>query len=201
MMNQSGFWWILIAGAVYGATHSLTASVKLKHAAAQRFGAAGRNYYRLSYVVLSFITTPLYMALILLLPDKRIYLIPQPWIYLTGFVQLLALIGMALSFRGTGVVSFLGLDSLLGKSIPMNQNTLMTGGLYAYSRHPIYFFSLVFLWLFPWMSWNILAFAIGVTLYTLIGSRFEERRLVGEFGQAYIDYRKVTPWIIPIKLK
>jgi protein-S-isoprenylcysteine O-methyltransferase Ste14 len=51
------------------------------------------------------------------------------------------------------------------------------------------------------MSWNILAFAIGLTLYTLIGSRFEERKLIQEFGQAYIDYRKVTPWIIPIKLK
>jgi protein-S-isoprenylcysteine O-methyltransferase Ste14 len=201
MMNQSGFWWILIAGAVYGLIHSMTASVWLKQAAAHRFGERGRRYYRLAYVVISLITTPLYMILILLLPDTRLYLIPQPWISLTGFIQLLALIGMALSFRGTGALSFLGLDSLLGKSIPTKQNTLMTGGLYAYSRHPIYFFSLVFLWLIPWMSWNILAFAIGVTLYTLIGSRFEEHKLVGEFGQAYINYRKVTPWIIPIKLK
>ena len=200
-MNQSGFWWILIAGAVYGVIHSLTASLKLKQAAAQRFGEPGRRYYRLAYVFISCITTPLYMVLILLLPDKRIYLIPQPWIFLTGFLQLLGLIGMALSFKGMGVLSFLGLDSLLGISLSNEKTALITSGLYAYTRHPIYFFTFLVVWLFPLMTWNMLAFAIGVTLYTLIGSRFEERRLIGEFGQTYIDYRKVTPWIIPIKLK
>lgn len=200
-MGQSGFWWILIAGTVYGVIHSLTASLKLKQSVAQRFGEPGRRYYRLAYVTLSFITTPLYMALILLLPDKRLYLIPTPWIYLTLFIQLTTLIGMALSFRGTGTASFLGLDSLLGKSTPPTKNTLMTGGFFTYTRHPIYFFSLLFLWLIPLMSWNILSFAIGVTLYTLIGSRFEERKLIQEFGQDYINYRKMTSWIIPIKHK
>ncbi len=201
MMNQSGFWWILIAGAVYGAIHSLTASVRLKQLAAKHFGDPGRRYYRLAYVIISLITTPLYMSLILLLPDARLYRIPTPWIYLTLVIQLMALVGMALSFRGTGAISFLGLESLLIKTSEPARNSLMTGGFYKYSRHPIYFFSLVFLWLLPWMSWNLLAFAIGVTLYTLIGSRFEEHKLVGEFGQTYIDYRKVTPWIIPIKFK
>ncbi len=201
MMNQSGFWWILVAGTVYGAIHSLTASMQLKKAATKIFGEPGRLYYRLAYVALSLITTPLYMALVLLLPDARIYRIPAPWIYLTLFIQLLALAGVALSFRGTGAVSFLGLDSLFPKPALPTKNALMTTGFYKYSRHPIYFFSLVFLWLMPWMSWNVLAFAIGVTVYTLIGSRFEERKLIGEFGQPYIDYRKVTPWIIPIKLK
>ncbi len=200
-MNQSGFWWILIAGAVYGVIHSLTASLKLKQLAAQRFGDLGRRYYRLVYVIVSLITTPLYMALIVLLPDGHLYTIPQPWIFLTGFIQLLALAGMLLSLKGTGLLSFIGADALFTPGSPKSSNTLMTGGFYRYTRHPIYFFSLVFLWLIPLMTWNLLAFTIGVTLYTLIGSRFEERKLAGEFGQAYIDYRKVTPWIIPIKLK
>lgn len=200
-MDQSGFWWILIAGAVYGTVHSLTASLKLKQCMAQRFGEPGRRYYRLAYVMLSLVTTPLYAALVVLLPDVRMYLIPTPWIYLTLFIQLLALAGAALSFSGTGAAAFLGLDSLFGKTSSSSENTLKTTGIFAYTRHPIYFFSLIFLWLIPLMSWNILAFAIGVTLYTLIGSRFEERKLIHEFGQAYIDYRKITPWIIPIKLK
>ncbi|PKN89406.1 MAG: hypothetical protein CVU42_03245 [Chloroflexi bacterium HGW-Chloroflexi-4] len=200
-MNQSGFWWILIASAVYGVIHSVTASLQCKQIAAKIFGEPGRRYYRLAYVIFSLITTPLYAALVLLLPDTRLYIIPQPWIIITGFIQLLALVGMMLSFRGTGAIAFLGLDSLFTKNAAPVKNTLNTGGFYKYSRHPIYFFSLVFLWLFPLMSWNILALAIGVTVYTLIGSLIEERKLVGEFGQAYIDYRKVTPWIIPIKLK
>jgi protein-S-isoprenylcysteine O-methyltransferase Ste14 len=200
-MNQSGFWWILIAGMVYGAIHSLMASVQLKQIAVQRFGEPGRSFYRLSFVALSIITVLPYLALILLLPDVRIYTIPKPWIYLTVFLQLLSLVGLLFSFKGTNLLSFVGLDPLITKTtLPLN-NIFVTGGLYKYSRHPIYFFSLLFLWLFPLMSWNILAFAIGVTLYTLIGSRFEERKLAGEFGQTYIDYLKVTPWIIPIKFK
>lgn len=201
MMNQSGFWWILIAGAVYGVIHSLTASLRLKQVAAQRFGDLGRSYFRLAFVALSLITILPYLALILLLPDVRIYIIPKPWVYLTISIQLLALVGLLFSFKGTNLLSFIGLDPLLTKTTPPINNIFVTGGLYKYSRHPIYFFSLVFLWFIPLMSWNILAFAIGVTLYTLIGSRFEEHKLVGEFGQAYIDYRKVTPWIIPIKFK
>ncbi|MBA3073016.1 MAG: isoprenylcysteine carboxylmethyltransferase family protein [Anaerolineae bacterium] len=200
-MNQSGFWWILIAGAVYGVIHSLTASLWSKQFVARRFGEPGRSYYRLAFVIISLITTPLYAALVLLLPDARLYAIPQPWIFITGFFQLLSLAGILLSFTGTGLLTFIGLDSLPPKTAAPAKNTLMTSGLYKYSRHPIYFFSLIFLWLIPLMSWNILALAIGVTFYTLIGSRFEERKLVGEFGQAYIDYRKVTPWIIPFKLK
>ncbi|MHB8086921.1 MAG: methyltransferase family protein [Anaerolineaceae bacterium] len=200
-MNQSGFWWILIASAVYGVIHSLTASLWLKQIAARVYGENGRRYYRLTYVVISLITTPLYAALVLLLPDARLYIIPQPWIFITGFIQLLALAGLLLSFKGTGLLSFIGLDSLLSKTADSSKNTLMTDGLYRYSRHPIYFFSFIVLWLFPLMSWNILSLAIGVTIYTLIGSRFEEHKLVGEFGQTYIDYRKVTPWIIPIKFK
>jgi protein-S-isoprenylcysteine O-methyltransferase Ste14 len=200
-MNQSGFWWILIAGAVYGVIHSLTASMWLKNAAAERCGEPCSKYYRLFYVAISLITTPLYIGLVLLLPDARLYIIPQPWIFITGFIQVMALIGALLSFKGTGLFAFTGLDSLFTKKTLPIKNTLTTDGFYKYSRHPIYFFSLVFLWLFPLMSWNFLALAIGVTFYTLIGSRFEERKLVGEFGQAYIDYRKVTPWIIPFKLK
>lgn len=200
-MGQSGFWWILIAGTLYGVIHSLTASLWFKQYIAHHFGEPGRKYYRLVYVLVSLITTPLYIVLIVLLPDKHLYTLSQPWIYLTGFIQLLALLGMALSFRGTGVISFLGLDSLREKTALPAENKLTTTGVYKLTRHPIYFFSLIFLWLIPFMSWNILSFAIGVTIYTLIGSRFEERKLIQEFGQPYIDYRKATPWIIPIKLK
>lgn len=200
-MNQSGFWWILIAGAAYGAIHSLTASVRFKLLVIQCFGESGRSYFRLAFVTFSLITLLPYLALILLLPDEQIYTIPKPWIFLTISIQLLALIGLLLSFRGTKLFSFIGLDPFLNKTDPPVNNIFVTGGLYKYSRHPIYFFSLVFLWFMPLMSWNILAFDIGVTLYMLIGSHFEEQKLVGEFGQTYIDYRKVTPWIIPVKIK
>ena len=51
------------------------------------------------------------------------------------------------------------------------------------------------------MSWNMLALAIGVTVYTLIGSLLEERRLAAQFGQEYVEYKKRTPWLLPIKFR
>lgn len=200
-MDQTGFWWILLAGAVYGTIHSLTASIKAKELAFHLFGEPGRRFYRLGYVLLSLITTPLYLVLIILLPDERLYSIPPPWVYLSLAIQFASMILLVASFKGTGLVSFLGLDGFSKSNQSTMPNTLVTTGFYQYSRHPIYFFSLVILWLIPIMTWNILSFAIGVTAYTLIGSLFEERKLALEFGQEYIDYRKRTSWIIPIKLK
>lgn len=74
--------------------------------------------------------------------------------------------------------------------------TLKTSFLYRMVRHPLYF-SLM-LMLLPAID-N----AIGITLYILyfiylaIGLPVEERKLIKQFGQSYVDYRKRTPAIIP----
>jgi methanethiol S-methyltransferase len=73
----------------------------------------------------------------------------------------------------------------------------VVAGLYKLVRHPLYTCGLILVWLPPVMTWNLLAFAIGATVYILIGAYFEERKLVAEFGQAYLDYRKRTPMLIP----
>jgi protein-S-isoprenylcysteine O-methyltransferase Ste14 len=74
---------------------------------------------------------------------------------------------------------------------------LNTGGFYRYIRHPLYFFSLIVIWLLPVMTWNILAWNICVTIYLFIGSLFEERKLVREFGEKYIEYQKQVPAFWP----
>jgi protein-S-isoprenylcysteine O-methyltransferase Ste14 len=38
---------------------------------------------------------------------------------------------------------------------------------------------------------------IVITLYTLIGIRFEEKKLVQEFGPAYEKYKEQVPKLIP----
>lgn len=196
-MAQSGFGWILLAGALYGILHSAAASLTLKALAVRLFGEAGRKYYRFGFVIFALITTLAYLALVPLLPDARLYVIPAPWVYLTGLIQLAALICLLLSLRGTGLMAFLGLQS----SAAAARLPLVTKGFYRYTRHPIYLFSFIFIWLIPLMTWNLLAFNLGVTLYTMIGTIFEERKLVSEFGEDYIAYRAKTPWIFPIKLK
>ncbi len=200
-MNSTGFWWILLAGVVYGVIHSFTASLSMKAWARRQFGEPGQRYYRLGYVLLSIPTTLAYVGLIVLLPDARIYTLSVPWVYLTLFIQAVALVGAAVTMRASGLFDFLGLSALRAKSSIKLSGGLVTGGFYTWCRHPIYFLGLVLLWFVPMMTWNFLAFAIGVTVYLLIGSLFEERKMVVEFGEEYLAYRKKTPWIIPIKFR
>jgi protein-S-isoprenylcysteine O-methyltransferase Ste14 len=47
------------------------------------------------------------------------------------------------------------------------------------------------------MTSSLLALNIGLTAYIWIGLRFEERRLAREFGQAYHEYRRRVPALVP----
>jgi protein-S-isoprenylcysteine O-methyltransferase Ste14 len=72
-----------------------------------------------------------------------------------------------------------------------------TPGPYRYVRHPLYVGWLLAFWATPTMTVAHLVFAIATTAYILIAIRLEERDLVGIHGQAYADYRKRVPMIIP----
>lgn len=198
-MEGTGFWWILLAMALYGIVHSILASTALKGVAARWAGEdAVRKYYRLFYSVIGGVTLLPVLAMLVLLPDRTIYSIPFPLVLLTLLIQAACLIGILLAVFSTGGVSvFVGLyQAMRPGGVPLHEKFITTG-LYRWTRHPIYTFSILLLWLMPVMTWNLVAFNLGATLYMVIGSIFEERKLVEQFGQQYIDYRKKTPRIIP----
>ena len=76
---------------------------------------------------------------------------------------------------------------------------LKTGGMHSYTRHPLYFGTLLFIWslflLFP--LWSNLLVCVLITAYTIIGIRIEERKLIIEFGEKYTDYSSQVPMLIP----
>ena len=76
---------------------------------------------------------------------------------------------------------------------------LQTGGLHSYTRHPLYFGTLVFIWclylFFPSLS-NFISCCM-ISVYTLVGIYFEERKLVIEFGDVYKNYARNVPMLIP----
>jgi protein-S-isoprenylcysteine O-methyltransferase Ste14 len=51
------------------------------------------------------------------------------------------------------------------------------------------------------MSWNMLAFLIGMAVYMVIGAFLEEKKMLKEFGEAYTDYRKNTPMFLPVRFR
>ena len=77
------------------------------------------------------------------------------------------------------------------------RTTLVTPALYAVVRHPIMLGFLLAFWATPHMTLGHLVFAATMTAYVALALPFEERDLEGEFGAAYIDYRKRVPALLP----
>ena len=78
---------------------------------------------------------------------------------------------------------------------------LVTTGLYRYTRHPLYFFSLLVIWFVPVMTVSWLYLTIGATCYFMIGSYFEEKKMIRQYGGVYTKYKEEVPWLIPFLKK
>lgn len=79
------------------------------------------------------------------------------------------------------------------------QEVLIQTSLYKYVRHPLYTATLLFVWsLFFYQPFvNNLITCICITVYTIVGIYFEERKLLKDFGASYMQYRATTPMLIP----
>ncbi|MEO0883751.1 MAG: methanethiol S-methyltransferase [Pseudomonadota bacterium] len=70
--------------------------------------------------------------------------------------------------------------------------------LYRIVRHPMQLGVTVAVFATPHMTLGHLLFASAMTLYIIIGLHFEERALVREFGDAYRDYQRRVPMLLPV---
>ncbi len=68
---------------------------------------------------------------------------------------------------------------------------------YRYVRHPLYFGLFLAIWVTPTMTIGHLVLAGALTLYTLIGIRFEERDLARMHGESYREYQRQVSMVIP----
>ena len=107
--------------------------------------------------------------------------------------DILAVDGLAITFLQMEARAFLG-SRQLGESGKTAQ--LKTGGLYRFVRHPLYTFGLAFIWLYPHRTESLLVLNVALTIYSIIGAVFEERKLRREFGHAYSDYAAGMPMLI-----
>ncbi len=69
--------------------------------------------------------------------------------------------------------------------------------IYRYIRHPMYLGTLIAFWATPEMTLGHLLLSLGMTLYTLIGIRFEEKDLISLYGDEYNRYMQTVGMLIP----
>jgi methanethiol S-methyltransferase len=191
---------IFITLMAFGLIHSLLASHTAK-AMAQRL--LGRNIatatFRLLFNVAALITIVPALYLVFYLPDRELYRFPEPLNSIAWGVKIVAVLGLMYAVYQMDAWFFLGLRQLGEPSSIDSTSTaqLVTSGLYRVVRHPLYTFSLIVLYLTSPMSVNWLAFALSCNLYFYLGSIFEERKLVREFGEAYRAYQQQVPRLLP----
>lgn len=89
-------------------------------------------------------------------------------------------------------------DPMQDKTVPVT--TFRVSGFYQFVRHPIQTGLLIGVWAVPTSTTSHLVFAAGISAYIFIGLYFEEKDLIAEFGQTYLDYmdrvKRVIPFII-----
>ena len=83
------------------------------------------------------------------------------------------------------------------KNLRPAEPTLIMPGLYGLVRHPIMTGFIIAFWATPRMSWGHLLFAAVTTVYILIALQFEERDLIGIFGDRYREYSRKVPMLVP----
>lgn len=195
---------IVLLFAVFGYIHSILASEKVKIQFKSLFGNL-IAFYRLFYNVFT-IASLYFIYLISPKPHIKIYDFPNPYDIIILIPQFLSLVGVIWAFRYICFKEFLGIDQInrffeKRYTTELDEDfTLRIEGPYKYSRHPIYFFSITFLLFRPTMDLFYLTFFICIVAYFYIGSYYEEKKLVRQFGEIYKNYRKSVPRIVPYKL-
>ncbi len=186
--------WLIFIIALWGIVHSLLASLRFKDFLCRILGSGFMKFYRLFYNIFAVISITPVFYLMLALPDKTLYQVPSPWNYLMRVGQLISVFFLLAAVMQTDLLSFVGLRQFMAEE---KKSDLIVSGLYRFVRHPLYTFSLLILWLSPSMTINSFIVYAALTIYVLIGIIFEERKLSREFGQAYANYKSVTPMLIP----
>jgi methanethiol S-methyltransferase len=187
---------IFVSVVLWGLLHSLLASDQVKQFTHHRLGERGARHYRLGYNLFACVSFLPVLALTALTADRRLYLVPLPWSAIMVVGQVLAVAVLVIGFLQTDAYEFLGFRQAAGP-LESRAGSLVTSGLYRYVRHPLYSAGLAFIWLMPLMTKNVLAINIGLTVYIIAGTIFEEQKLRLEFGEAYKHYSTVTPMFIP----
>jgi len=82
----------------------------------------------------------------------------------------------------------------------LKETPLTISGPYRWVRHPLYFFVLVIIWSCPDLTFDRLLFNVLCTVWIYVGAMLEERDLVADFGEAYREYKRKVPMLIPWRI-
>lgn len=200
------------AMAAFGVLHSVLASRAAKREAARAVGERTRDgLYRAAFNAQSAVATGLLFAYVARQPGRELYHVRGPARLLMHAGQAAAAGMMLAAVRELGFGEISGLDNAAdwatGRPVPpepeaqgpasRQDDRLRTGGPFRLCRHPLNFWAVPLLWLWPRMTTTLAAFNVAATAYLVVGSAREERRLAEVYGERYECYRRRVPFFVP----
>ncbi|WP_296618433.1 isoprenylcysteine carboxylmethyltransferase family protein [Marivirga sp.] len=178
---------IIIGWLIFGISHSVLASSLIK----DKLNLRPLNFRRLYNIFSIFAVLFIFILGSTIRPE---YLFPNDktsqaiGLIIATFGFLL----VKLAFRPISFSEFMGIK-------PEQKQHLITSGIYARMRHPLYTALILGVIGFVIFSptYTNLVHAICILIYLIIGIHYEEKRLIAHFGKEYEDYKKQTPMLFP----
>ena len=162
------------------------------------------SFYRLFYVLISLVLLVWVINYTAPLDTTIIITYVPPW----SIIRQVMMWGSLLMFFWAfffnyDSLSFFGIRQILNfnKSKTTNPSEeIKKNGLLAVTRHPMYLALIIYLWSQTFRLADIVV-NIVLTIYVIIGTVLEEKKLVLEFGDAYRKYQQEVPMLIPFTKK
>jgi len=187
---------------LFASSHSILAAFNVKQRITERLGSK-IAFYRLFYNISSIL---IFIAVYYLCPKPNliIYDLQFPFDLIIFSIQVLGIIGVFWAGSFINFKEFLGLSQIkryLEDSYKIDDldeyHELVVQGPFKFSRHPIYFFSIIILGFRPTMDLFYLVFFICMLTYFYVGSIYEEKSLEKRYGSLYVEYKNKVPRLTP----
>ncbi len=202
---------IIFAWGLFGFVHSILCRSGVKQYTERLCGPSFlAGLYRPLYSIMSLATFVWLWKFSAGLPGNIIFFtLPEPYAYLAYAAKAGTVLLIVVCFREFSFMEFTGITQLLrwlrgdSKSLPgtpadqaptiQHDGPLAVGGIYTCARHPLNTAAIIFIWSQTAYTLHSIFFAAGLTIYILIGNRYEERDLIALYGAAYERYAEVVP--------
>jgi protein-S-isoprenylcysteine O-methyltransferase Ste14 len=167
----------------------------------QKHFEKAHRYYRIVYNVTALTTLVPVLIYAFSIRGQPVFRWEGPFRIIQGLLVMSSLLLFVGGARRYDLARFFGIRQVREESACgglTEDCRLDAGGILSMVRHPWYAGGILIVWAGNLDMTSILTNLV-VTVYFLIGAFLEERKLLAEFGEEYIDYRRRVSMFFPFK--
>ena len=158
-------------------------------------------YYRIFYNIFAIISLLPIISYSYSLPSLIYFQWDGYFIILQACLLIIALILFIAGSKNYNFLQFLGIQQIIDKKTHKSlskDGILKREGILNITRHPWYTAFIIILWARELNS-TTLIINIIFSVYLVVGTYLEEKKLKADFGEAYINYQNDVSMLLPIK--